>query len=81
MVQQDQHRSERVLRGPQVSEKTSSSGRDPEGFIGVLRDYMNWKGTMECKGAQKGPEGSTNVMKEPYQPKGSHRINIGHRGS
>ena len=42
---------------------------------------MNWKDTMECKGAQKGLEGSTSVLRDAYKLKGSHRIKMGPKGS
>ena len=42
---------------------------------------MNWKYTMECKGTQKGLEGSTSVLRDGYELKGSHRIKMGSKGS
>ena len=41
---------------------------------------MNWKGPMGSKGAQKGLKGSTSVLRNPYQFKGSHRIKMGPKG-
>ena len=48
-------------------EKTLSSGRDPEGFIRVLRELYELEGSNGMQRGQKGLEGSTIVLRDPYQ--------------
>ena len=58
-------------------EKTLSSGRDPEGFIRVLRELYELEGSNGMQRGQKGLEGSTIVLRDPYQLEESRGVHKG----